>query len=359
MTQQLIEASGGILKHMRVTDILERVQLIQEVLEKVMKEGTHYGASFPGDEKKNLLKPGAELIGVTFQLYPEFEIEEQAFEAWHRNYNVKAIIKHQVTGQVVGQGVGSCSTLESKYRYRKMSRVCPTCGKEAIIDSTNFQTKRPDGFICWKNHKKNPGCGAKFTLVDKRITDQELGRKENEDPADLWNTAKKIAKKRAFVDGMITATGCSDMFTQDAEDIAENYEAQKRKDEAAAPAPAPAPQASAPKASPPQTPPPAAPASVRSEEGADAERQSVAGEDDQRPPDEKKADAAVAGGTYLESYRKQAGEAKTRGELNQSWDAFASLVDSSPRLDPKEKAILKDAGWAIKKAEVDRIVAGK
>jgi hypothetical protein len=68
----------------------------------------------------------------------------------------------------VGSGVGSCSTLESKYRYKK-----------------DYQTK------------------AKY---------------ENPDIADVYNTCLKMAKKRALVDATLTATGASDFFTQDVED---------------------------------------------------------------------------------------------------------------------------------------------
>jgi hypothetical protein len=42
---------------------------------------------------------------------------------------------------------------------------------------------------------------------------------ENEDPADCYNTVLKMAKKRAYVDAMLTATAASDIFTQDIEEM--------------------------------------------------------------------------------------------------------------------------------------------
>ena len=48
-----------------------------------------------------------------------------------------------------------------------------------------------------------------------------LGEKmDNPDLADVWNTVLKMAKKRAYVDGMLSATGASDIFTQDIEEMA-------------------------------------------------------------------------------------------------------------------------------------------
>ena len=43
-------------------------------------------------------------------------------------------------------------------------------------------------------------------------------RVEYDNPADYYNTALKMAKKRAHVDAILTATAASDCFTQDVED---------------------------------------------------------------------------------------------------------------------------------------------
>jgi hypothetical protein len=49
-----------------------------------------------------------------------------------------------------------------------------------------------------------------------------IGEKmENPDIADQYNTVLKMAKKRAHVDAILTATGASDIFTQDVEDMPE------------------------------------------------------------------------------------------------------------------------------------------
>lgn len=333
MTEGLINTGGNT--QLTVGQVLGRVTLIQEIMDKVMKEGTHYGASFPGDEKKNLLKPGAEVLGVTFQLYPEFDVEEQVFDAWHRNFKIKCTVKHQGTGAVVAHGVGSCSTLESKYRYRKQARKCPKCQKESIIKGSE---KYGGGWVCWK---KKGGCDAKFKDADKSITDQEEGRVENQDPADLWNTCQKIGKKRAYVDAMITATGCSDMFTQDLEDISENYEAQKKKEAAERPVEA----------------------TVVEEQKKDEKHQAKAGEEDQRPAAEQKAQPQ-ASGTLSEMAQLVFAAAcakldavTNRNELNKTWEAFQAEVQNCDLEKSEAAKVLKDV-WEYRKTQAIRVAGG-
>ena len=83
-------------------------------------------------------------------------------ENGHREYDVTCTM-FGPDGAMLGQGVGSGSTMEKKYRYRKEG--------------------------------------------EKRI--------ENEDIADTYNTVLKMAKKRAQIDATLTVTGAADMFTQD------------------------------------------------------------------------------------------------------------------------------------------------
>lgn len=207
-------------------ETLQRVSLVGKILEKVMKDGIHYGEGFPGDTKKNLLKAGADSLGVAFKLAPEFNLETVDMGGDHREVRVTCVIRHQDTGRVIGQGVGSCSTKESKYRWRNAALKCPACGGEFIIQGKpEYAPKkdgRPDPAFAkggWLCYKKKGGCGAGYGDEDPLITKQPRGKVENTDPADQWNTVLKMAKKRAYVDGMITATGCSDMFTQDLEEI--------------------------------------------------------------------------------------------------------------------------------------------
>lgn len=228
MNQALVTHATDGLAAPGIHHLLTRVQLIQEVMEKVMKEDIHYGKSFPGDTKKNLLKPGADSICVAFQLAPEFEVDERELGGDHREYRVFCRLKTQATGIFIAQGVGTCSSKESKYRYRNGQRKCPKCEQPTIIAGRKEYAPKQGGkampgyeeggWLCWKN---KGGCGGTWPNGDKSIEGQQVGKVENTDPADVWNTCLKIAKKRAFVDASITAVGSSDMFTQDLEDISD------------------------------------------------------------------------------------------------------------------------------------------
>lgn len=213
---------------MTLAGILRHVELVEKVIGEVMKEGTHYGASFPGDTKKNLLKPGADKLCLAFQLSPAFEVMERQLPNEHREYRITCRLTTP-QGRVMGEGVGSCSTMEKKYRYRSDKRTCPECGKEAIIKG---KKEYGGGWLCFQ---KKDGCGAKWPDGAKEIEGQVVGQVENADIADVFNTVLKIAKKRAYVDATITATAASDLFTQDIEDIGDSLQREEAKETARAP----------------------------------------------------------------------------------------------------------------------------
>jgi hypothetical protein len=191
-------------------EIKGQVGLIQSVMRSVMSEGMHFG-TIPGTDKPTLLKPGAEKLCLTFRLAPKLHVECRDLGNGHREYEVKCTLIHIPTGQVFGEGVGLCSTLESRYRYRHAERTCPSCGKAAIIKG---KAEYGGGFICYA---KKGGCGAKFADTDPAIIQQQVGKVENPDLADVYNTCLKMAKKRAHIDSVLTATAASDCFTQDIE----------------------------------------------------------------------------------------------------------------------------------------------
>lgn len=194
-----------------VADLQHRQHLIQQVMREVMIAGHHYG-EIPGtDGKQALLKSGAEKLCATFMLAPSFTVKERDLPNGHREYRADCTLTHITTGVVAGMATGSCSTMESKYRWRLASRKCPECGSEAIRKS-----KKGGGFFCWG---RLGGCGAEFPEGEKRIISQALGRAENPDIADAYNTVLKMATKRALVAATLVVTGASDMFeTEEADD---------------------------------------------------------------------------------------------------------------------------------------------
>lgn len=209
----IVREQNPVAQALSVTDILAQVKLIQEVMRQVMTEGEHFG-TIPGcGDKKTLLQPGAQKLTMTFRLGPEYQIQEVDLPRGHKEYRVICTLKSIQSGVFVGQGVGCCSSMESKYRWRQGARKCPKCGKETIIMGKKFKPTDPEpGWLCWA---KKGGCGATWPKGAQEIEGQSIDKVENENPADCFNTVLKIAKKRAFVDATITATAASDIFTQD------------------------------------------------------------------------------------------------------------------------------------------------
>lgn len=141
-----------------------------DVIREALERGRDYGV-IPGTRgTPTLLKPGAERLCVAFGLVPEYQILTQETDHDRVNhfvdrnrkpqtslglyrYVVKCILKRD--GIVVGEGIGSCSTMEQKFISR---------------------------------------------------------------PRDCENTALKIAKKRAKVDAVLDTLSLSDRFTQDVGD---------------------------------------------------------------------------------------------------------------------------------------------
>jgi hypothetical protein len=174
-TKELVNVQTGELSEvdhstLNLESVKSQVNLIQHVLEHVMKENEHYGR-IPGcGDKQVLLKAGAEKLCLTFRMAPEYREEIIDLGNGHREYRIQCRMIHIPTGNFLGAGVGSASTMESKFRYRSE----------------------------WVDGKK-----AKI---------------EHPDIADVYNTVFKMAKKRALVDASLTCTAASDIFTQDLEE---------------------------------------------------------------------------------------------------------------------------------------------
>lgn len=202
---------------MTVEQIKANVNLIQQVMAGVMQNGQHYG-KIPGcGDKPTLLKPGAEKLCMTFRLRPildskkDIEVIDLPMSAngivGHREYRVTV---HIVTmdGTEIATGIGVCSTMEGKFRYRSESTGRDVPGEY------------------WAHRDQDMLGGPSFTprkVAGKWVIFQRV---EHDNPADYYNTCEKMAKKRALVDGTLSATAASDMFTQDVEDMPEVIQAE-------------------------------------------------------------------------------------------------------------------------------------
>jgi|GEM_PF-5900796 len=222
---QLAVVSGGnstlLLPITTTNEMIERHNAVTEYLNSILKQDRDYGAIPGTGDRMTLLKPGAELILTGFGCMAideviqsdsdhnaeikysldkwvacdvpkvggrqdDDEIARRKLAGTHRwkkngnkfdyqekinesgvalgfyRYVIRTKIVHRQTGEVVGSGIGSCSTAESKYIRQ---------------------------------------------------------------PRDAENTVLKMAKKRALIDAVLSTFSLSERFSQDMDELMENKEA--------------------------------------------------------------------------------------------------------------------------------------
>jgi hypothetical protein len=131
------------------------MNLVDRTFQEIMQKGQDYG-TVPGcGSKPVLFQPGAQKIAMVLGWVPSYEWSIVDGNGGNREYTVTARLEDRRDGSKVGEGLGSCSTAEKG------------------------------------------GWGKK-------------GR-----PWEVYNTVLKMAKKRAYVDAVLTACGGSWLFTQD------------------------------------------------------------------------------------------------------------------------------------------------
>ena len=202
-----------------VESVIERVSLVHRLLREVMQSDVHYG-KIPGcDDKPTLLQPGAQKLCMLFRLNPTVLIEDRNdLPDLHREYSTTIRLISEASGDPVAEGVGCCSTMEAKYRFRTgpkkdtgepvppeywNKKKADPKGAQALLGGQGFVVGK-DGSGQWTIHAR----GAKV---------------EHDNPADYYNTVRKMAFKRAYVHATINATAASDIFTQDIEESPELY----------------------------------------------------------------------------------------------------------------------------------------
>ena len=169
-------------------------QFLNHIYRKIMQQGTDYGV-IEGTNKPTLFKPGAELLRLAFRLSYRTEVSGvENYEKGFFAYRAK-ITFFDPAGKEMGTGEGSCNNGETRYVSRWV-----TAGKvPADVDPRTLKSKK---------YRGTNGEYVKYrveTDMDERMTQA--------------NTVLKMAKKRAFVDGILSISGASRIFTQDVEDL--------------------------------------------------------------------------------------------------------------------------------------------
>ncbi len=136
---------------------------LREIRRTEMVEDVHFGMAFPGANRPSLLKPGAELLARYFSLRVEINLADKTV--------------------VVGEG-NERSYIDYEYNVEIYS--LETGGLITSIDSAGSCNSRENKY-------------------------------SRQDALNIKNTIQKMAQKRAYVAGILIATGASTFFTQDVE----------------------------------------------------------------------------------------------------------------------------------------------
>uniref|UniRef100_A0A6M3ISV2 Uncharacterized protein n=1 Tax=viral metagenome TaxID=1070528 RepID=A0A6M3ISV2_9ZZZZ len=214
-----------------------------EFSKELLVDGKDYGI-IPGVAKPSLYKPGAEKLRVAYSLTVLMDEVDKTidFETGYIDYTYKATVKTK-QGQIIAQCEGSFNSWEPKTRYLwvKEDELPEDVDKTTLkvrsgtisefdfaIDKAETQGQYGKPAEYWQKFKDAIENGTakkiiKTTRSGKELDAWEIGgttyRVQNPDIFGLKNTIQKMAQKRAFVGAMLIATGASEFYTQDVEDM--------------------------------------------------------------------------------------------------------------------------------------------
>ncbi len=250
LIQQPVDLAANFMPVFTTETALQRYQAFKDFVKGVLKEGIDFGKN-PGSDRDTLLKPGAEKLCTFFGLTPRYVLEV-VIEDWRGEKHGQPLFYYRFKCQLfrgdlqMGEGIGSCSSWEAKYRYRWVDETAVTrlgLDKSVLVtrggaisefefainkSETGGQYGKPAEYWAkWKQAIAD-GKARKMNKMKKDGTtspayemDMTMYRVPNSDFADIINTVQKIGQKRAYVAATLSATNASDYFTQDLEDYIE------------------------------------------------------------------------------------------------------------------------------------------
>jgi len=175
---------------------MQKINQWQGLVQSNLKKDKDYGI-IPGTSKPTLYKPGAEKIVMLGKLRSTFDILDETKDYEKEFFQFEVRWNLWAGENLICQGIGLCSSKEDKYRYR------------------------------WITENKLPNNTKKDNLIYKEKSSKygkyKVYRIENEDICSIANTILKMAKKRALIDAALLVGSLSELFTQDVEDLPEEY----------------------------------------------------------------------------------------------------------------------------------------
>ncbi len=175
---------------MSVEKLKARRALIVTVMRDLMKDGQHYG-KIPGcGDTPTLLKAGADLLCSLFGLRPEYAQETTTEGGFIRVSTTCKIFTYG--GLEVGEGIGTASTGETKWLWKK----------------------------CWEDeYERTPEDKRRGWWVTNDNGSRYFKRQVMQEPSDALNTVTQMSAKRAYVQAVRAALAVGDLFAQDLEEL--------------------------------------------------------------------------------------------------------------------------------------------
>lgn len=200
-------------------------------------------------DRPALGKSGAEKLAIFCGLEPRIMSKEEVLDWTGKDHGGEPFFYSQyryamfANGKVAGEGEGSCNSWEQKYRWRWVSEaMLPSMFDKATLhakrgsmvefefaidrmETTGKYGKPASHWQAFKEaianntarrfekDKKNGGKDWAYEI------DTTLYRIPNPDNPDIVNTVQKISQKRSFICAVIVATGVSNRFSQDVDDM--------------------------------------------------------------------------------------------------------------------------------------------
>lgn len=240
---------GGLMPIMSVDQAWDRYRSFEEFKKRIMVEGVDFGVVPGTSGKPVLLKPGAEKLTTFFGLTVRFEVIEKVEDWTGDRHNGEQFFYYWYRcslhrGELlIGEGDGSCNSMEPKYRWRWVSESDLPPGYDvgqlrkragsitefafAVDNSeTTGQYAKPQEHWGAFHRAIEAGTAQSITkttragkIFDAWQIDTTVYRIPNEDIAGQVNTLKKMAQKRALVAATLIVVNASQYFTQDLEDM--------------------------------------------------------------------------------------------------------------------------------------------
>jgi hypothetical protein len=150
---------------------VNNVQMAEKMVSEVLEKDIDYGQT-PGTQGMGLWDAGASKIMAAYNCYPEHHVLEHTEEEDLIAWCIQVSLINRNTGAVIGSGIGSASTRETKYKYRW------------VYDPENY------GYGTDEIKKLKTRSSGKS--LQYRVLNAEVG--------ELSNTLFQMASKRAEVD---------------------------------------------------------------------------------------------------------------------------------------------------------------